>query len=292
MGEFNYYSKKVCVVTGASSGMGKATTKLLVENGAEVYAMDIQPVDVEGIAKFVQVDLSDKASVDQAFTELPEKIDAFFGVAGVLGQNLPFIKVACIDLVSNKYMMEELLPERMNENGAIALVSSGVGVGWEKEGNKKYYVDVVEAEGWDNTVKAIEAKGITAFNGGLAYIYSKLAVNYLVAKMQKFYGLRKVRVNAIMPGGTRTSFGSESGLDVNDSPVDSESGYCGYTGRIADPVEMAKPLLFLNSDLASYVSGAILPVDSGTTSEIAAGIRSNPVGDNLDLVYSAIFQAK
>ena len=85
MDAHNYYSGKVCVVTGAGSGMGKATAALLVAEDAEVYALDIQPVAIEGIAKYIQVDLSEKNSIDHAFAELPAHIDCFFGVAGILG---------------------------------------------------------------------------------------------------------------------------------------------------------------------------------------------------------------
>lgn len=148
MDAHNYYSGKVCVVTGAGSGMGKATAALLVAEDAEVYALDTQPVAIEGIAKYIQVDLSEKNSIDHVFAELPAHIDCFFGVAGILGATLPFMKVACIDLISNKYMLEELLFERMGEGGAIALVSSDAGIGWEKDGNKVFFAGAVDAEGW------------------------------------------------------------------------------------------------------------------------------------------------
>lgn len=63
------YSDKICVVTGAGSGMGEATAKMLVELGAKVYALDIREVALEGIEEYIHVDLSDKDSIDQAFPE-------------------------------------------------------------------------------------------------------------------------------------------------------------------------------------------------------------------------------
>jgi NAD(P)-dependent dehydrogenase (short-subunit alcohol dehydrogenase family) len=281
----NFYQGKVCVITGAGSGMGKAAATLLVAEGAEVYALDIQPVAIEGIAKYIQVDLSEKNSIDHAFAELPAHIDCFFGVAGILGAALPFMKVACIDLISNKYMLEELLLERMGEGGAIALVSSDAGIGWEKDGNKMFFASVVDAEGWDGAVEALEATGITGVNMGLAYVYSKLAVNYLVARMQKLYGPKHVRVNVIMPGSTNSAFGLESGIDM--AKDDGQGDYSGYSGRVAAPEEMARPLLFLNSDMASYISGAVLPVDSGMAIEVMAGFRANPVGESLAVTFAA-----
>ena len=67
MKDYFGYAGKKCVVTGAGSGMGEATAKMLVELGAEVYALDIKPVTVQGIAQYIQVDLSEKSSIDNAF---------------------------------------------------------------------------------------------------------------------------------------------------------------------------------------------------------------------------------
>ena len=77
------YTGKVCVVTGSSNGMGLATAKLLVSLGAQVYAVSRSSTKVEGLAADILCDLSKKASIDEAFVKIPEKIDCFFGVAGL-----------------------------------------------------------------------------------------------------------------------------------------------------------------------------------------------------------------
>lgn len=281
MKDYFGYAGKKCVVTGAGSGMGKATAKMLVELGAEVYALDIKPVTVQGIAQYIQVDLSERASIDAAFQQLPQSIDRYFGIAGLRGATLPFMTVAKINLIANKYICEELLPERMSAGGAVVLVSSATGVSWEKDGNKKYYLDVVNAEGYDATVAAMEATGLTAVNGGFAYIYTKLVVNYLIAKLQAIYGPKGVRVNGLMPGDTATAFGSE---DTNGAvvPQGETSFYAGYSKRMANASEMAGPMVFLNSDLASFISGALLPADFGASIEIMAGLKPNPVGESME----------
>ena len=76
------YQNKVCVVTGAASGIGKALCEKLVALGAQVYALDRNKADIEGLSAFVETDLSDKGSIDAAFGVLPQVIDRFFGVAG------------------------------------------------------------------------------------------------------------------------------------------------------------------------------------------------------------------
>ena len=134
---FGYQNKNV-VVTGASSGMGKATAEMLVDLGAKVYALDWNECDVKGIKQYVHVDLSKKESIDQAMKELPSHIDSYFGIAGVSGMKNDFMTTVSIDFIANKYICEEYLIHAMSENGTIAFMTSTGGNGWEKEENKKY----------------------------------------------------------------------------------------------------------------------------------------------------------
>lgn len=282
--EFFGYEGKVAVVTGASSGMGKATAQMLIELGAEVYAMARREVKLEGLAKSIQVDLTDKAAIDDAFSQVPEKIDFFFGVAGLRGATLPFMTVAKTNLIANKYILEEVLIDRFNEGGAAAIVTSAAGISWEKDGNMKFFKAVVDAEGYEATVAALEATGLTAVNGGFAYVYTKLAANYLVARLQGIYGPKKIRVNALLPGETATEFGSEdAGAAIRSTEL---TAYAGYSGRAADAEEMAAPLVFLCSNMASYISGAMLSADYGLCAEIMGGQKANPCGESIEANFS------
>jgi len=281
---FGYRGKDV-VVTGAASGMGKAAAELLVKAGAHVYAMDISEIHVEGVTKAIHVDLSDKGSIDQAFEELPAHIDAYFSIAGVMGAAFPFMKTLKINLISNKYVAEELLPQRMSEGGAVAIVASAIAVNWQAEGNTKYYEGIVNAKGWDGAVKAAEMGGINQLPPILGYPFSKKAVAYLGAHLQSVLAAKHIRVDIVCPGATRTAFGSES-TSVHQTSDDEMMMFAGYSGRIADPKEAAWPMLFLNSPLASYVSGAVLYIDYGTTIEIEAGIKQSEFG----ATFATIFQ--
>lgn len=77
MKDYFGYQEKVVIVTGASSGMGKATAEMLVDLGAKVYALDWNICDVKGVEKFVHVDLSKKDSIDQAMKDLPNMLIHF-----------------------------------------------------------------------------------------------------------------------------------------------------------------------------------------------------------------------
>jgi len=78
MKDYFGYEGKICVVTGAASGMGKSTAEILVDLGAKVYALDWANVEIEGIEKYIHVNLSKKESIDEAFTQLPETIDSLY----------------------------------------------------------------------------------------------------------------------------------------------------------------------------------------------------------------------
>ena len=283
MKDYFGYQEKVVIVTGASSGMGKATAEMLVDLGAKVYALDWNICDVKGVEKFVQVDLSKKDSIDQAMKDLPKHIDSFFGIAGVSGMKNDFMTTVSIDFIANKYICEKYLIHSMTENGTIAFMTSTGGNGWEKEENKKYYIDAILASGWNATVEAIMKTGFQYLPGTLGYPYSKLAMNYYTAYLQKSFASKKIRVNAVLPGSTDTGMKSEF-----TEMAHGEEGlllHCGYANRLAYSKEMARPIVFLNSEMATYASGVLMEVDYGNTVEERANIKPVQQVISLEDIY-------
>ena len=270
MKDYFGYQEKVVIVTGASSGMGKATAEMLVDLGAKVYALDWNICDVKGVEKFVHVDL-------------PKHIDSFFGIAGVSGMKNDFMTTVSIDFIANKYICEKYLIHSMTENGTIAFMTSTGGNGWEKEENKKYYIDAILASGWNATVEAIMKTGFQYLPGTLGYPYSKLAMNYYTAYLQKSFASKKIRVNAVLPGSTDTGMKSEF-----TEMAHGEEGlllHCGYANRLAYSKEMAGPIVFLNSEMATYASGVLMEVDYGNTVEERANIKPVQQVISLEDIY-------
>lgn len=271
MKDYFGYAGKICVVTGAASGMGKATAEMLVDLGAKVYALDWTTVNIEGIEKYICTDLSQKDSIDKAFETIPQQIDSFFGIAGVSGAKCDFITTAKIDLISNKYICEEILVNRMSKGGSIAFMTSTGGIGWEKEGNKKVYLPLLKAKGWQASVEVLEKSILRHLPGTLGYPFSKLAMNYYVAQLQKEFASTGIRVNAVLPGSTDTGLKDEFTKMVGGETELLK--HCGYAHRLAKSEEMAKPIVFLNSVMASYISGELMIVDYGSTIEETAQIK-------------------
>ena len=288
MKDYFGYQGKVCVVTGAASGMGKAAAEMLVDLGAEVYGLDWAEVNVEGIKRYIHTDLSQKDSIDQAFAELPQHIDCFFGIAGVSGSKTDFMTTTKIDLISNKYICEEVLPNRMSAGGSIGFITSTGGNGWEQERNKNVYLPIVQAKGWDGAVDALGKTVLPHLPGTLAYPFSKLAMNYYTIQLQAEYAPKGIRVNAVLPGSTDTGLKDE--FTTMAGGEEALLSHTGYAHRLAEPREMAEPLVFLCSPMASYISGELLRVDYACTAEETAGITQPAMPMDFSAILAHIQQ--
>ena len=152
-----------------------------------------------------------------------------------------------------------------------------------KEENKKYYIDAILASGWNATVEAIMKTGFQYLPGTLGYPYSKLVMNYYTAYLQKSFASKKIRVNAVLPGSTDTGMKSEF-----TEMAHGEEGllsHCGYANRLAYSKEMAGPIVFLNSEMATYASGVLMEVDYGNTVEERANIKPVQQVISLEGIY-------
>lgn len=264
MKDYFGYKNKICVVTGAASGIGKKTAKLLIELDAEVYALDITKIELEGAKKFIEVDLSSKESIDLAMKQLPEHIDSFFGVAGLSGAKTNYYKTFTVNYIANKYITEEYLKNRMSAGGTIAYVTSTGGLYWDKYAHE--FEKFTNAKTWDEMIEALHKQAKETTLGMMAYPLSKRALNYYMAKLAIELGPEKIRVNALLPGSTDTGMKKE--FEVEAGGMDALVAETGTAKRLATPEEMAEPLIFLNSDMATFITGLPLIVDAGTNAMI------------------------
>lgn len=281
MKDYFWYEGKVCVVTGAASGIGLATAEILVDLGAKVYALDRNGANIKGIEEFIEVDLGDKKSIDAAFKKLPEEIDSFFGVAGLSGARTNYYTTFTVNYIANVYMTEEYLIKRMKSGASISYVTSTGGANWEKY--RKEYMKFIEAKGWDEMVDVLHTFAKPDSVGMMAYALSKRAMNYYTNKMAVEFGEKGIRGNAVLPGSTDTGMKRE--FEVEAGGEEALLSHTGAAKRLATPEEIAEPLVFLNSAMAKFISGVTLIVDYACTSMVTVGV----IKDQMDRKVASKF---
>src|SRR5678815_5748053 len=142
--KFRFDGKRALVVGGAT-GMGAATAELVQDAGAEVVVMDRAPVTLAG-AKAIQLDLSDKDSIDAAVDECGGPVHALFSCAGV-ADGTPGIER--INFLGHRRLIDRLLAGGLLPRGAaIGLISSAAGYGWQANLPRLHeYLDIDDFDG-------------------------------------------------------------------------------------------------------------------------------------------------
>lgn len=270
MKDYFGYTGKVCVVTGASSGMGEATAKMLVDLGAKVYAIDLNESKVEGLEKFIKCNLAKKEEVDEAFKNIPDHIDSFFGVAGLSGAKTDYRTTFDCNYTANMYITLNYLKNRMTKGGSIVYCTSTAGLEWKKF--KKEQNKVVHAKTWEE-VQKLTKKLASSAPSTFAYMYSKRCASQFACEQSVEFAKLGIRINNVLPGSTDTGMKQEF-----QDMVGSEEGLiaqAGLAGRLATPEEMAYPMVFLNSEMASFISGLDMVVDYTDTCLKVLGLKKN-----------------
>ena len=241
-------------MTGAASGIGRATAARLLEEGASVMGADVAAGDApgpvgEGGWGFAHIDVTDEAAVEALVAEavqLGGEVDGLVNTAGVAGGGpvhlLPaeWSRVLVVNLTGTFLTAKHVIAQMLRQPAQAG-------------GRRGSVVTVASIEGLEGTA------------GGSAYSASKGGVVILTKNMAIDYAGRGIRVNAMCPGFIETPM-TESifgpGMEAARDDILREHKLGRRMGR---PQEIAAAAAYLLSDDASFVTGHALPVDGGYT---------------------------
>lgn len=231
---------KVAVVTGASNGIGKSIVDVFIENGAKVIGLDIVEAESwNGKLTMLKADVSSTADCERVYNEIigfVDHIDILVNCAGITRDAMTrkmteeqFDQVIAVNLKGVWNLTRLIGPAmQMQQSGSIINISSVVGV----------FGNIGQAN----------------------YAATKAGVIGMTKSWAKEFALKgaNVRVNAVAPGYTMTNM-------MKTVPENLLEKFRATTmlGRLAEPIEIANSVLFLASDLASYVTGEVLNVNGG-----------------------------
>lgn len=258
-GLINYENKRV-VVSGCYSGMGEATARLLLSLGAEVHGLDYKDSSLP-LASFTRLDLRDPETIDAAAARLEGPVDALFNCAGVPSTFAP-LDVFKVNYIGPRRLTDLLLP-KIPRGGAIACIASTAGFAWQRD--VQLVSEMIAKTSYEDAVTWAEER---LAGGADAYTLSKETVIVWTLSSAATLIKRGIRMNCILPGPTSTPFMEQQSTITPDAAIDA---FTQPINRRSSAEEQAAPLVFLNSDAASYINGVALPVDGGFVGGVATG---------------------
>lgn len=231
--------RKVAIVTGAASGIGKATVELFRREGAIVVGADVSD------GADVNCDIGSEDEVRQLIEKTAEQrgIDVVFANAGISGGWATIAEQTAEDWA-------EIL--RVNLIGPFLAI--------------KYAAPIMARRGGGSIICTASVAGLRSGAGGAAYSASKAGVISLVQTAAQQLAGTGVRVNAICPGLIETGMTQPMYAYARERGQEQRIGELNPLGRGGEAKEIAQAALFLASDEASYVNGTALVVDGGLSS--------------------------
>ena len=241
------FKEKVAVVTGGASGIGLATTKKLLSEGANVVILDLK-MDEEiinrlgGNAIYLKCDVSNEENVKNCIEEIIKKfnhIDYLVANAGIGGRASKPHEVSMDEW--NKVIS-------VNQTGIFLL--------------NKYVINEMLKSGKGAVVNTSSMYGLVGSTTSFAYSASKGAINQMTRSLALTYARDNIRVNAIALGYVDTPI-----LSMVPDNVKKAMGNELPIGRLGKDTEIANLICYLLSDDASFITGAIIPIDGGFTAK-------------------------
>ena len=251
----NTDSPRWAVVTGGGRGIGRAIALRLATDGYAISLVDIDATACEttqhdiqtggGRAETLIFDLGDRSAVRALVQELLQRhpeIHALINNAGI-------VRMAHFDQFAERDW-DDVMEINLN---SVFLLSRGL------------VPALGRAAGGASVVNISSVLSLLATEGSIAYVASKAALNHLTRGMAVELGRRGIRVNAVAPGFIRTDM-----FETNHPPERKIALAEAHSlGRVGEATEVASVVSFLCSEDASFVSGAVIPVDGALTCNLA-----------------------
>lgn len=243
---------KVAIITGASSGIGRAAALLFAVGGMKVIAVGRNEKELgllrdeahagNGSVKVSLADILETSQVDRLINETVEnfgRIDVLVNAAGIIKNGSietttldDWDKMMNINVRSVFYIMQKCAAHLAKTKGSVVNVSS--------------------------------VTGLRAFPNVLAYCVSKAAIDQLTRCSALELAEQGVRVNAVNPGVVVTNLHKRGGMAENDYEIFLENSKKTHPlGRVGTPEEVAELIFFLASEKASWITGATYEIDGG-----------------------------
>lgn len=235
------------IVVGAGQGIGRQTTHALAQAGAKVFCIDSVPELADEIAKEVEgvahvADARDRASVEQAVSTAASALGRLDGLVDIVGM-AKYVQLLETTDEDFDWTFGMVLRHAFLFSQAAGRLMAGTGGG--------------------SMVFVASVSGISSAPRHAAYGAAKAALMSWVRTLAVELGPQGIRANAVAPGMVWTprisKFVGEKGKKLNEENTP--------LGRVAVPTDIASAILFLCSDLASYVTGQTLVVDGGVGSK-------------------------
>lgn len=240
------FNGKVAVITGGASGIGLATARKLSSEGAKVVLVDWNE-DVSEIAKTlnndalgIRCDVSSDTDVQKSVNDIIEKfghIDFLVANAGIGGGPNKAHEVSVDEW--NKVI-------GVNQTGIFLM--------------NKYVISEMLKNGGGAIVNTSSMYGLVGTTMSFAYSASKGAINQMTRSLALTYARDNIRVNAVAPGYVDTPILAEVPKEAKDAMANQLP-----VGRLGKDTEIANLICYLLSDDASFITGAIVPIDGGFT---------------------------
>lgn len=244
------FTGKVAVVTGAASGMGAATAREFRAAGGQVVIVDrnrelaIQVANEIGAGPPVIGDVSGSAFCQQAVETALERygrLDVLVNAAGII------LRADALNTSDEQW--QRVL--NVNVNGVFFMSRAAIGL--------------MKKQGKGVIINFGSIWGEVGAAGVVAYCASKGAVHQITRAMALDYVKDGIRINAVCPGEVNTPMLASERSEPVTSEMMQRLAASVPLGRMAEPVEIARVVLFMASDAASYMTGAMITVDAGYT---------------------------